>query len=141
MIKWLVATWLAIIVPFAIAAISGGPEAPWGHIGFHLGYLVFAIAAIVFVVLLRRSSRDRAVRIGATALLVAQALFIVGQIAELLVVAAHFGPHAGEDALSDPAHDAMSLGFTAPGLIVSALTLIALTVIVVRRKSLAATAI
>ena len=38
MYKWLIAIWFALFIPFIIAGISGGPEAPWGHAAFHLGY-------------------------------------------------------------------------------------------------------
>ncbi|MBO1738905.1 hypothetical protein [Leifsonia sp. TF02-11] len=129
MTRWLVATWLAVLVPFGLAAATGGPEGPFGHIGFHLAYVTFAVAAIVFVLLLRRTSRSRATRIAALVVAGAQTLFIVGQAAELVVVFGEPGPDIGEQALHDPAHDLASVTLTAPGLLLTAAALIALTVI------------
>jgi hypothetical protein len=129
MTRWLVAAWLAVLVPFGLAAATGGPEAPWGHIGFHLAYITCAVAAIVFALLLRHTSRSRATRIAALVLAAAQALFILGQAAELLVVFREPGPNIGEQALHDPTHDLVSLTITAPGLLLTAVALIGLTVI------------
>jgi hypothetical protein len=128
MYKWLAATWFAMFVPFIVAGISGGPEAPWGHAAFHVGYIGFAIAAVVFLWRLRSSSASRPVRAVAVALACAQLLLIVGQIGELIVVVAHSGAHAGEDALLDPAHEMAALALTAPGLLLSLVGIIVLTI-------------
>lgn len=132
--KWLAASWLAILIPFGIAAVSGGPEAPWGHAVFHLGYIAFAVLAIFMLLAVRRSAQARSVRGIALGVAAAQLLFITGQIGELLVVASHPGPHAGEDALADPTHDIPSLALTAPGLLLSFVGIIALTVVVIRAQ-------
>ncbi len=131
MLKWLAAIWFALFVPFIIAGISGGPEAPWGHAAFHLGYIAFAIAAVLFLKRLRSVSASRSVCALAVALSCAQLLLIAGQLGELIVVASHSGPHAGEDALRDPAHDLASLALTAPGLLLSLVGIIALTIVAV----------
>jgi len=131
MSKWLSATWVALFIPFIIAAISGGPEAPWGHAAFHLGYIAFAIAAVVCLWRLRSASASRPVRTVSVALACAQLLLIAGQIGELIVVATHSGAHAGEDALLDPAHDIPSLALTAPGLLLSLVGIIALTIVAI----------
>ncbi len=128
---WLTATWFALFVPFIIAGISGGPEAPWGHAVFHLGYVAFATAALVFLGRLRSVSASQPVRALAVALACAQLLLIAGQLGELIVVASHSGPHAGDDALLDPAHDIASLALTAPGLLLSLVGIIALTIVVI----------
>ncbi len=128
---WLTATWFALFVPFIIAGISGGPEAPWGHAVFHLGYVAFATAALVFLARLRSVSASQPVRALAVALACAQLLLIAGQLGELIVVASHSGPHAGDDALLDPAHDIASLALTAPGLLLSLVGIIALTIVVI----------
>jgi len=128
MYKWLVAVWFALFVPFIIAAISGGPEAPWGHAAFHLGYIAFASAALVFLSRLRSASASRPVRSVAVGLACTQLLLIAGQIGELIVVATHSGPRAGQDALLDPAHDIASLALTGPGLLLSLVGIIVLTI-------------
>jgi hypothetical protein len=128
---WLTATWFALFIPFVIAGISGGPEAPWGHAVFHLGYIAFAIAAVVFLRHLRSASASRPVRAVALGLACAQLLLIVGQIGELIVVATHTGMHAGEDALLDPAHEMVALALTAPGLLLSLVGIIPLTIVAV----------
>lgn len=131
MYYWLTATWFALFVPFIIAGISGGPKAPWGHAVFHLGYIAFAIAALVFLARLRSASASRPVRAVAVALSCAQLLLIAGQIGEFIVVASHSGPHAGRDALLDPAHDIPALALTAPGLLLSLVGIIVLTIVVI----------
>lgn len=142
MLKWFAASWAAILVPFIVAGASGGPQAPWGHAVFHLGYIACALAAIVFLWRFRHSARGSSTRKLALALMAAQALFVVGQVAELLVVSSHPGPHQGDAALADPAHDAVSLGFTAPGLLLSALLLICLSVVfIVERRQRRAVAV
>ncbi|MBS1673404.1 MAG: hypothetical protein JSS74_05500 [Actinobacteria bacterium] len=129
MTRWLVATWLAVLVPFGLAAATGGPEAPWGHVGFHLAYITCAVAAIVFALLLRHTSRSRATRIAALVVAAAQGLFILGQAAELAVVFNEPGPDIGEQALHDPTHDLVSTLLTAPGLLLTVIALITLTVV------------
>jgi len=131
MYPWLTATWFALFVPFIIAAISGGPEAPWGHAAFHLGYIAFAIAALVCLWRLRSASASRPVRAVSAALACAQLLLIAGNIGELIVVASHSGANAGRDALLDPAHDIPSLALTAPGLLLSLVGIIVLTAVVI----------
>jgi hypothetical protein len=128
---WLSATWFALLVPLIIAGISGGPEAPWGHAVFHLGYVAFATAALVFLALLRSVSASRPVRVLAVAIACAQLLFIAGQIGELIVVASHSGPNAGADALLDPAHEMVALVLTAPGLVLSLVGIITLTTVAI----------
>ena len=141
MTRWLVATWLAVIVPFGLAAATGGPEGPWGHIGFHLVYIAFAIAAIVFTLLLRRTSSDRPTRVAALVVACTQALFIAGQISELVVVFSQHGPDIGEEAMHDPMHDVASTALTAPGLLLTAVALIGLTVIFSRRSKKSGTTV
>lgn len=128
---WLSATWLALVVPLVIAGISGGPEGPWGHAAFHVGYVAFAIAALVFLALLRSASASRPVRVLAVALACAQLIFIAGQIGEFIVVASHSGPNAGADALLDPAHERVALALSAPGLLLSLVGIIALTIVAI----------
>ena len=86
---------------------------------------------MVFLARLRSASASRPVRAVAVALSCAQLLLITGQIGELMVVASHSGPHAGEDALLDPAHDLASLALTAPGLLLSLAGIIALTIVAI----------
>jgi hypothetical protein len=129
--KWLTATWFALFIPFIIAGISGGPEGPWVHGAFHLGYIAYAIAAVLFLWRLRSASADPPVRAVAVGLACAQLLLIAGQIGELIVVATHSGPHAGEDALLDPAHEMAALALTAPGLLLSLVGIIVLTIMAV----------
>lgn len=131
MYKWLIAVWFALFAPFIIAGISGGPEAPWGHAAFHLGYIAFASAALVFLRGLRSASSSRPVRAVAGGLACAQLLLIAGQIGELFVVVTHGGSRAGQDALLDPAHDIASLGLTAPGLLLSLVGIIVLTIVAI----------
>ena len=131
MYKWLIAVWFALFAPFIIAAISGGPEAPWGHAAFHVGYIAFASAALVILRRLRSASASRPVRAVAGGLACAQLLLIAGQIGELLVVVTHGGSRAGQDALLDPAHDIASLGLTAPGLLLSLVGIIVLTIVAI----------
>lgn len=131
MYKWLIAVWFALFAPFIIAGISGGPKAPWGHAAFHLGYIVFASAALVFLRGLRSASSSRPVRAIAIGLACAQLLLTTGQIGELIVVASHSGSQAGQDALLDPAHDIASLGLTAPGLLLSLVGIIVLTIVTI----------
>lgn len=137
MYKWLIAVWFALFAPFMIAGVSGGPDAPWGHAGFHLGYIAFASVALVCLRGLRSATSSRSVRTIAIGLACAQLLLIAGQIGELMVVASHSGPQAGQDALLDPAHDIASLGLTAPGLLLSLVGIIVLTIaaIVSARRS------
>ena len=141
MTRWLVATWLAVIVPFGLAAATGGPEGPWGHIGFHIVYIAFAIAAIVFTLLLRRTSSDRLTRVAALVVACTQALVIAGQVGELVVVFSQHGPDIGEEAMHDPMHDVASTALTAPGLLLTAVALIALTVIFSRRSKKSGTTV
>ena len=131
MYKWLIAVWFALFAPFIIAGISGGPEAPWGHAVFHLGYIAFASAALVCLKGLRSATSSRPVRTIALGLACAQLLLIAGQIGELIVVASHSGSQAGQDALLDPAHDIASLGLTAPGLLLSLVGIIVLTIVAI----------
>ncbi len=127
----LIPVWFALFVPFLIAAISGGPEAPWGHAAFHLGYVAFAIAAVALLWRLRSASASRPVRAISAALACAQLLLIAGNIGELIVVASHSGANAGRDALLDPSHDIPALALTGPGLLLSLVGIIALTIVVI----------
>lgn len=126
--KWLIALWLTIIIPFALAAVTGGPGGPLGHAGFHIGYIAFGLAAVVVLLLLRHATAKRHLRVLTIVLAAAQGLFILGQLAELLAVLTFTGPHSGQAALADPRHEAMSLGLTGPGLLLSALMLVILTI-------------
>jgi hypothetical protein len=126
--KWLAAIWLAFIIPFVVAAVSGGPSAPWGHATFHMGYIAATLLMVVLTWSLVRSTPNRVTRGLSIALICTLLVFLAGQVGELLVVASHHGPRAGEDALTDPMHDIPALALTAPGLLLSAGVLIALTV-------------
>jgi hypothetical protein len=126
--KWLTAIWLAIIIPVVVAGVSGGPVAPWGHAAFHMGYIAAALLAVVLIWSFVRSTPKGVTRGLSIALICAQLVLIAGQMGELLVVASHQGPHAGEDALTDPMHDIPALGLSLPGLLLSAGVLIALTI-------------
>ena len=131
MYKWLIAIWFALFLPLIIAAVSGGPKAPWGHAAFHVGYIAFACAALVFLRRLQSARASRPVRAVAVGLACAQLLFIAGQVGELIVVAAHGGSGAGQDALVDPAHEFASLALTAPGLLLSLVGIIVLTIVAI----------
>ena len=148
MLKWLAAIWLAIIIPFVVAGVSGGPKAPWagtaalplpGHAVFHIGYIVAALFGIVLIWSFVRSTPKGVTRGLSIALIGTQLVFIAGQVGELLVVLSHSGPRAVEDALVDPMHDIPALGGTAPGLLLSAVVLIALTVTAIVTSRRAAT--
>lgn len=132
--KALAGIWAAIVVPFAIAGISGGPGAPWGHVAFHIGYISAAGLAVVLLFRLRRSTHIKAVRLLSLLLAGAQALFITGQLGELLVIGLQHGPHPGHEALQDARHDVASLALTAPGLLGTAILLAALTWTVVATR-------
>jgi len=131
MYKWLIALWFALFVPFIIAGISGGPKAPWGHAAFHLGYIAFACAALLVLMRFRSATASRPVRAVAVGLACAQLLFIAGQVGEFIVVATYGGSRAGQDALIDPAHEIASLALTAPGLLLSLVGIIVLTVVAI----------
>ena len=139
MYKWLIAIWFVLFLPFIIAGISGGPKAPWGHAAFHLGYVAFASAALVSLWRLRSATASQPVRAVTVGLACAQLLFVGGQIGELIVVATHSGSRAGQDALLDPAHEIASLALTAPGLLLSLVGIIVLTIVAIasgRRSAL-----
>lgn len=120
----------AILVPFGIAGATRGPSGPWGHAGFHIGYITTTVAALVLIWQLRRHSQSRTVRGLSVALFCAQTLFLAGQVTELAVVESHKGPQAGADALLDPAHETALL-LTGPGLLATGILLIVLAVSVV----------
>jgi len=135
MLARLTGIWLTLIVPFSLAAATGGPEGPGGHAGFHLVYICTTVLAIALIWAFRRWSTSKAVRLLAVALMCAQALFLFGQIGELVIVIGHEGPHAGEDALLDPPHDIAALAGTAPGLLLSGVLIVALAAIVAARRA------
>ncbi|MEO6530414.1 MAG: hypothetical protein ABI563_17540 [Specibacter sp.] len=126
--------WAAMVAPFAIAAISGGPGAPWGHVAFHSGYTSAAAPAVVLLCRLRRSTHIKALQLLSPLLAGAQILFIIGQLGELLIIGLQHGPQPGHEALQDARHDVATLALTGPGLLGTAALLVALTWAVVATR-------
>ena len=62
---WVTGTWFWGLSPLVIAAMTGGPEGPWGHDAhafFHVGYSAFTIAALVCLWRFRSASSSRSLR-------------------------------------------------------------------------------
>lgn len=129
--RLMIGVWAALLVPFGIAGISGGPTAPWGHVVFHLGYITAAGIAVFLLLRLRRNATQKMVRLLGLLTAGAQLLFIVGQLGELLIIALQHGAHPGTEALDDARHELAAMALTFPGLFGSALLLLALTAAVV----------
>lgn len=119
--------WALIAFPFWLSAATGGPDGLHLHAVFHPVYIMFAIGAILALQSLRSATGSRGMRRVALALIVAQAAAIVGQIGEEIAVLQHGGLSAGRDVFEDPLH-LVSASLTIPGLLLSQILLIVLTV-------------
>jgi hypothetical protein len=127
----LVVLWAVIAGPFWLSAATGGPDGLHLHALFHPVYIAFAIAAILILLRLRSASGARVVRGLALALVVTQAAAIIGQIGEEIAVLQHGGLSAGKDVFEQPLH-LWSASVTIPGLLLSQILLIVLTIAAMR---------
>lgn len=125
--RWLVIFWALIAFPFWFSAATGGPDGLHLHAVFHPVYIAFAIGAIVALFRLRSTTVHRAVRRLSLALVIAQAAAIAGQVGEEIAVLQHGGLSAGKDVFEDPLHS-VSASLTIPGLLLSQILLIVLTI-------------
>jgi len=127
--------WALVALPFVVTAATGGPDGLLPHAVFHPVYIVFLVGAILVLVRLRAATGSRMLRALALALLVAQAVAIVGHIGEEIAVLQHGGLSAGEDIFVESLHF-WSANLTVPGLLASLLLLIVITIaaILARRR-------
>ncbi len=125
--RTLVMLWAFVALPFWMAAAIGGPTGLLPHAVFHPVYILFAVGAILVLVRLRSVTGSRIVRALAVALVVAQAVAIVGQIGEEIAILQHGGLSAGDEVFEVPLH-ASSVWLTVPSLLASQLLLIVITV-------------
>jgi hypothetical protein len=123
----LIALWALIAGPFWFSAATGGPDGLHLHALFHIVYVLFAIGAILVLLRVRSATDSRVVRGVATALVVAQAAAIAGQVGEEIAVFQHGGFSAGRDVFEAPLH-LVSASLTIPGLLLSQVLLIVITI-------------
>lgn len=123
----LVVLWALIALPFWLSAATGGPDGLHLHAVFHPVYIMFAIGAILALRRLRSATDSPFIRRLAFGLVVAQGAAIVGQIGEEIAVLQHGGLSAGKEVFDDRLH-LVSASLTIPGLLVSQILLIVLTI-------------
>lgn len=129
--RTLVVLWALIFVPFVVTGATGGPDGLLPHAVFHPVYILLLVAAIFVLVSLRSKARSRTRRALTTALIVAQAVAIVGMVGEEIAVLQHGGLSAGKEIFEEPTH-LWPASLTVPGLLVSELLLIAITIAAIR---------
>ena len=123
----LVALWALIPLPFWVTIATGGPDGLLPHAVFHPVYVMLLIGAILLLLRLRAAADSRVVRGFALAVVVAQAAAIAGMVGEEIAVLQHGGLSAGREVFREPLHMS-SASVTIPGLLLSQILLIALTI-------------
>jgi len=123
----LVVLWALIPLPFWVTVTTGGPDGLLRHAVFHPVYVMLLIGAILLLLRLRSATDSRVVRRFALAVVVAQAAAIAGMVGEEIAVFQHGGLSAGGEVLREPIH-MLSASLTIPGLLLSQILLIVLTI-------------
>jgi hypothetical protein len=124
----LVVLWALIALPFWVTVATGGPDGLLPHAVFHPVYvIVFVIGAILVLRRLRSATRSRVARGVSLALIVVQAAVIVGSVGEEIAVLQHGGLSAGREVFEEPLHT-LSARLTLPGVLLSQILLIVLTI-------------
>lgn len=134
--RWLVITWAVVAAPFWLTAATGGPDGLLPHAIFHPVYIAIILGALFVLVRLRSLTHSPVVRGLTLALIIVQVATMVGHIGEEISVITHGGLEATEAVFDEPFH-MWSATLTLPGVLLSQLLLIALTIaaVVAGRKS------
>ena len=123
----LVVLWALIPLPFWVTVTTGGPDGLLRHAVFHPVYVMLLIGAILLLLRLRSATDSRVVRGFALAVVVVQAAAIAGMVGEEIAVLQHGGLSAGRGVSREPLH-MLSASLTIPGLLLSQILLIVLTI-------------
>jgi len=123
----LVVLWALIPLPFWVTVTTGGPDGLLRHAVFHPVYVMLLIGAILLLLRLRSATDSRVVRGLALAVVVVQAVAIAGMVGEEIAVLQHGGLSAGREVFREPLH-MLSASLTIPGLLLSQILLIVLTI-------------
>lgn len=130
MARKMIPVWALVALPFAVGSVlivTGASDAFWPHAVFHAVYPIVAASAIVVLLRLRSWSSSKVMRGLVIALIIAQAAVMLGHLGEEIAVLVH-GPTAAPGSLFKAPDHMMAAHVTVPGLVISQLLLIALTI-------------
>ena len=126
----MIPVWAIVALPFAVGSVlivTGATDAFLSHAVFHAVYPIVAASAIVVLLRLRSWSSSNVMRALVIALIIAQAAVLLGHLGEEIAVLKH-GPMAAPGSVFKARDHIMAANVTVPGLIISQLLLIALTI-------------
>jgi hypothetical protein len=130
MARRVVVVWAFVALPFAVGSVliaSGATDAFLPHAVFHAVYPIVAAGAIVVLLRFRSWSASNVMRGLVIALIIAQAAVILGHLGEEIAVLRHGAMAAPGSLFTAPDHS-MAANVTVPGLLISQLLLIAVTI-------------
>jgi hypothetical protein len=130
MARRVLVVWALVALPFAVGSVliaTGATDAFLPHAVFHAVYPFVAAGAIVVLLRFRSWSASNVMRGLVIALIIAQAAVILGHLGEEIAVQRH-GAMAAPGSLFTAADHMMAANVTVPGLLLSQLLLIAVTI-------------
>lgn len=122
--------WALVALPFAVGSVlvaSGATDTFLPHAVFHAVYPIIAAGAIVVLLRFRSWLTSNVMRGLVIALIIAQAAVVLGHLGEEIAVLRHGGMAAPGSLFTAPDH-MMTAKVTVPGLLISQLLLIAVTI-------------
>ena len=126
--RWMVWAWVLVALPFWLTAATLRPDGfLLPHAIFHPVYVAIILGALFVLVRLRSVTPSPVVRGLTLALIIVQVAAMLGHIGEEISVITHGGLDATEAVFDEPFH-MRSATLTVPGLLLSQLLLIAMTV-------------